>query len=154
MPYQWTEPTDPVEREALALAARASEAWHQKQFAVARELVNKGLSSSQEAHYTLGIMGAQHLLANIAFDEGDLCTARALHEEVLAGCQRLDWPEGIASTLNGLGVVAEREGRYAEAYAHLEKSVRILEELGSIDMAGQVRKNLDRVSALCNKDPQ
>src|SRR5207248_3271585 len=69
-------------------------------------------------------------LGNVAQEQGDYTTARALFEECLTSFTELGDRRGIAHSLNGLGSVAQEQGDYTTARALFEECLTSFTELG------------------------
>jgi non-specific serine/threonine protein kinase len=65
---------------------------------------------------------------NMALFQGDMASAKSLHEESLAIRRRLNDRHGIAGSLNNLGNVAEYRGDHREARLHYQNSLAIHRE--------------------------
>jgi len=68
-------------------------------------------------------------LGNVAYDQGDLASARALNEESLAISRELGDRDGIASSLHSLGGVAYLQGNLASARALYKEGLENRREL-------------------------
>jgi hypothetical protein len=60
-----------------------------------------------------------------------------LHAESLALRRELGDQQGIAVSLNNLGLVAEKQGEYARAVALLRESLQLSSDIGARDMAAE-----------------
>jgi hypothetical protein len=89
------------------------------------------------------VLRVLHVLGNIAYEEGQYPTAQARHEEVLAACRAMNLQEGIASSLNNLGLVAGKQGQYAGVCALLEESIQIYHALGQTQETAAAQANLE-----------
>jgi formamidopyrimidine-DNA glycosylase len=146
------QPPTRAASEALALARQGRAAWREKKLAEARQLLKQSQSLSQQEQYAIGVIGAQHLLANIAFDEGHLSESRALHKQVLAESRRMQWQGAVVSTLIGLGSVAALESRYDQARRHLRESIEIAREIGLPAYEAGAQQKLEWIAELEQKD--
>jgi hypothetical protein len=143
MTSEYPAPTTPLGRQADILYQQGYEAYCQRQFGSARQLLEQSLLLYREAQHTPGMLRVLHILGNIACEEGQYIIARSLHEEVLAACRAMDFQEGIASSLNNLGLVAGKEQQFAEGHALLEESIRIYQSLGLTQEASAAQANLE-----------
>jgi Tfp pilus assembly protein PilF len=143
MTSEYPEVTTPLGRKAETLYQQGFDAYQQQQVVEARRLLEQSLSLFRQAEHTPGILRSQHILANIAFSEGQYILAQTLHEDVLAACRAMNFQEGIASSLNNLGLIAAKQGMIAEGCALLEDSIRIYEDLGHSQEATAARANLE-----------
>ncbi len=73
---------------------------------------------------------AGRILGNACTVLGDHDQARRYYASSLALYQRLGNRLGEAKTQQGLGVLAEREGRYADALGHGEEALRLFQAIG------------------------
>ncbi len=82
----------------------------------------------------LGDIAAQalsgRLLANACRGLGDHDQARARFADSLTLYQRLGNRHGEARIRQGLGMLAERQGRYADAIGHAEQALRLFQAIG------------------------
>jgi len=92
---------------AQLLSAAANLAQHQRDYAAARAFHGEALSIRLRLHDELGAATARHGLANLAFLQNDLATARAGFEENLALARRHEVGEMVAASLLNLGVIEQ-----------------------------------------------
>jgi tetratricopeptide (TPR) repeat protein len=145
MTAEYPAPQTPAGQEAEAIYQQGYSLYEQQQFDTALPLIEQSLALYRQAQHPPGVLRALHLLANIGFEQKNYPSARKIHKEVLAMCRAAGIRVGEASTLNNLGLLAEREGNFAEGCACLEDSVRIYEEIGDEPGAAAARANLERI---------
>ena len=92
---------------AKLLNAAANLAQHQRDYDAARALHTESLSIRLRMGDELGAATARHGLANLAFLQNDLATARAGFEENLALARRHEADEMVAVSLLNLGVIEQ-----------------------------------------------
>jgi hypothetical protein len=143
MTSHYPVPTTPPGEQAERLYQQGYEAYLQHHFNTARQLLEQSLPFYREAQHTPGVLRVLHILGNIACDEGEYPTARTLHQEVLAACRAMNFQEGIASSLNNLGLVAGKEKQFADGCALLEESLQLYQTLGKTQEATAVQANLE-----------
>ncbi len=78
---------------------------------------------------------------------GDYAAAQSLLEESLSTYTELGDKQGIAVSLNNLGIVAGDQGHYERAAAFYTKSLAIARELGATDTIAMVLNNLAIVAS-------
>lgn len=89
------------------------------------------------------------LLHTLALAHHDLCdydAARGTYEDSLAIRRRLDNREGMAATLNNLGIIAWARGDYEEARARYQESLDIQRELDDQRGVGASLSNLGSIA--------
>ncbi len=67
--------------------------------------------------------------AGLALFNGDYRSARSFYEESLAISRELDDRQGIAGSLDGLGIMAMDQGEYAQSRAFYEESLYVFRDL-------------------------
>jgi predicted ATPase/DNA-binding NarL/FixJ family response regulator len=117
---------------AQGLAASLWRYWATRGFLLeGREWLDQALSMDGAERVAPSVRAkALHRQGNMAIDLGDYGTARRLCEESLAIWKGIDDQKGIASALNGLGLVAGFEGDYASARAYHTEALEIRRGLG------------------------
>ena len=138
----YPEPTTPLGKQGDVIYQQGFETYEQKHFDQAQPLIENSLAIYREAQHMPGVLRALHLLGNIAFELSQYATARRVHLEVLEMCRAANIMVGVASSLNNLALVAEKEEKFTESYAYLEESIRVYEELGDETGATAARANL------------
>jgi predicted ATPase/DNA-binding SARP family transcriptional activator len=111
----------------------------------AKSLLVESLELFQQAGDRRGIATGLGYLAEAARVEGDLETARELHEESLRRHRELGQKTGIARAIGALGVLAASRGEYDQARALQTQCLQILRELG---YGPAVATCLERLAAL------
>ncbi|HEX6482055.1 MAG TPA: LuxR C-terminal-related transcriptional regulator, partial [Ktedonobacteraceae bacterium] len=111
----------------------------------AEALCEESLALYRELADPLGIANCLHLLADIAWDRGDLAVARALGEESLLLFREGGDKGSIADVLHHLGTLAVEQGEYARGRDLLTESLTINRELGNIRTMADSLLNLARL---------
>ncbi len=111
-----------------------------------RERCEAMLTAAENTQPTLDLATTENLAGNLAFWQGDLDRAEALHTRALETRRAMDHRRGIAGSLNNLGNVAERRGDYARAQTFYEESLAINRELGEDGAASTALHNLGFVA--------
>ncbi|MGI8643490.1 MAG: tetratricopeptide repeat protein [Thermomicrobiales bacterium] len=129
---------------AQQLAAALWRYWAVRGFLLeAREWLDQALTMPGAADVEAAVRAkALHRQANVAIDLGDYTTARRRCEESLAIWQTLDESAGIASALNGLGLVAGFEGDYVAARTFHTGALERRRALGDLLGLGNSLTNL------------
>jgi tetratricopeptide (TPR) repeat protein/transcriptional regulator with XRE-family HTH domain len=145
----WFEREQQVLLAALALAAGPgfdAHAW-QLPWAISPFLRARGYWQENAANQRTALMAATRLadtaaqalsgrlLANAFVDLGDHDQARGHYASSLTLYQRLGNRLGEARTHQSLGVLAQHQGRCADALGHAEQALRVCQEVG--DKAGE-----------------
>lgn len=78
----------------------------------------------------LGLARALNRRGMIAWYQGQLAQARALFEEGLTLCRRVDCPRDTANLLANLGCISDEQGRYDQAMAFHQASLQLRRALG------------------------
>lgn len=115
--------------QGKALFDEGDQAWRHGDFMTAILRLEQSLKLFQEHGEHIGVLRAQHFLANVAYSQGDYALARARHEQVLQQCRDLGLVEGVASSLNNLGLVAMQQRDYQTGRALMQESLRLYREL-------------------------
>jgi predicted ATPase/class 3 adenylate cyclase/DNA-binding CsgD family transcriptional regulator len=118
----------PIRAKALYAASRLYEDLDSLDRA--EELCEQSLALYREIADTMGIASCLHLLADIAWGQGNLAAARALAEESLMLFRELDDRRSVAYLLYHLGSLAVEQGEYARGRSLLTESLTINRELG------------------------
>src|SRR6187549_4142303 len=105
----YPEPTTPLGKQGDVIYQQGFETYQQKHFEQAQPLIENSLAIYREAQHMPGVLRALHLLGNIAFELSQYATARRVHLEVLEMCRAANIMIGVASSLNNLALVAEKE---------------------------------------------
>jgi tetratricopeptide (TPR) repeat protein len=90
--------------------------------------------------------GAVYLLGNVAFYQGQLEHAKALHLESLVLRRKVGDKRRIAISLNSLGEVARAEGDFAAADACYQESLQLAREAGDTRATATATGNLGYVA--------
>jgi len=128
--------------QAQALFDEGDHAWRHGDFEKATVRLEQSLKLFQEHGEPIGVLRAQHFLANVAYSQGDYALARARHEQVLHQSQELELVEGVASSLNNLGLVAMQQRDYHAGHAWMQESLRLYRELAMEQSITAVLHNL------------
>lgn len=101
--------------------------WLQQALALSRRIDNMAELPPEHRRW---YAKASHAEGRLALFQGDSATAQALFEESLRLFQELKDKQGIAHSLNGLGLVAYNQGDLAAAWTLLGESLVLSRELG------------------------
>jgi len=82
---------------------------------------------------------------NLAYNQGDVLTARRLHEESLAIRRAIGDRQGVAGSLNNLALIARGHGDYVDARLRIDEAIAINQELGNRDWEAINLSNLGSV---------
>jgi tetratricopeptide (TPR) repeat protein len=140
----------------LALRLADGLAWFWGEWAQAaegRRWVTAALGLAGAAVPSAARARALGALANFATEQGDWAEAEALHREGAGMWQALDNPLGVASRLEGLGVLRVKQGDPAAAATLLEQSLELNRRFGtqrhvsnSLQLLGMAKLHQDEVS--------
>jgi predicted ATPase/class 3 adenylate cyclase len=89
---------------------------------------------------------ALNAAGNLAWGQGDLTTARSLHEASLCIRQEIGDKRGIANSLNNLGIVTYWQGDFTTSRSLQEASLSIKREIGDMRGIGSSLVNLATVA--------
>ncbi len=107
--------------------------------------LKRTLTPAASAAAPTALLGAHHLLGNIAYTMGDLGSASKHHRYVLHESRALNLTLGTASATHSLGLIAEREGHLEEARRQIAEALRLYEQIGCVSGAEAARANLKRL---------
>lgn len=127
---------------AQALFDEGSHAWRDADFETATLRLEQSLKLFQELGEQIGVLRAQHFLANVAYSQGDYARASARHEQVLQHCREMGLVEGVASSLNNLGLVAMQQRDYQTGHACMQESLQLYRELSMEQSVTAVLHNI------------
>jgi tetratricopeptide (TPR) repeat protein len=112
-----------LERSVRLVGALARFWWMRGHVAEGRRWLAAALQQAGTPRDTAAHAKALNWAGILAWSQGDLTAARALHEESLTLQRVLGNQRGIAHSLNNLGIVATKQGDYAAARALHEESL-------------------------------
>jgi ATP/maltotriose-dependent transcriptional regulator MalT len=118
----------------------------------AEAFCEQSLALYRELGDALGIASCLHLLADIAWERGNLTAARSLGEESLQLFREGGDITSVADVLHHLGTLAFEQGEYARGRELLMESVTINRELGNILPLADSLLNLARLSYASGSD--
>jgi tetratricopeptide (TPR) repeat protein len=134
--------------ERLGELFKSELAHWEDDFGVAREILKKGLSISEN-------IGSEELramchdrLGDIAKRRGNLDEAEENYESSLAICRDLGNHRGRATSLNNLGLAAQSRGDLEIAQEYHEKSLEIAHEVGDRQIEANTLNNLGIVARM------
>lgn len=119
--------------------------WKEGNPTDARAALERTLTPAARADTPVALLSAHQLLGHIAYEEGDLSKASQHHRYVLHGSRSLNLLVGVASAQHNLGLIAEREGRIAEARLQIGEALRLYLQIGCESGAAAARANLARL---------
>lgn len=93
-------------------------------------------------------------LASLSKELSRVSESRSLFQQSLGLFRRVGTPEGIASTLHMLGVLARDSGQYLQALAYLEESLQLRQEAGDLWGVGTSLNDLAIVQAYSHQTQQ
>jgi predicted ATPase len=111
-----------------------------------RERLARALAQAGEGKRTAARAKALDGAGTLAFYQGDLAAARALHEESLALRRELGDRQGVADSLDNLGATASQQGDYSTARFLHEESLKQRQALGDKRGMAQALNNLGGVA--------
>ncbi len=120
-------------RSAVRMKALHGAGWlayHRRDTATARALLDEGLGIARELHHQWSVAWSLHLLGRIAYFENDPVTARSYGEESLALAEAVGDGWLIAWALHLLGLAAYIAADYPTAWAYYARSLAIRRQLG------------------------
>jgi predicted ATPase len=141
----WARESDEP-RLALRLAASLAPFWELRgYFAEGRARLSETLANDPDAPI---VLKKEALTKGVllAFKQGDLATARAWAEELVAVAEQSGDESTLARGWSTLGIVLDGEGRFAEARSAARKSLAISERAGDQNMIQVSLHNLGIVS--------
>jgi predicted ATPase/transcriptional regulator with XRE-family HTH domain len=136
----------PMYTWALHLLGRT--AYYEGDAATARELATQCLEIAEDLGDSWLIGWALHLLALTAHIDDDFPTARHYYHASLQVREPIGDREGIGIVTGLLGMMAVREDDFETACGLLQKSIRILHELGSLWLTINMIASLVAVAAM------
>ncbi|HET9224094.1 MAG TPA: tetratricopeptide repeat protein [Roseiflexaceae bacterium] len=113
------------ERGIRLVGALARFWWMRGHVTEGRRWLAAALQQSGSPRDTAAHAKALNWAGILAWSQGDLVAARALHEESLTLQRALGNQRGIAHSLNNLGIAATKQGDYATARALHEESLAL-----------------------------
>ena len=122
------------------LLKKGSLAWREQRYTAAKKHLADAMTLAQDLNSVYGILGAKHLLGNIAFNECEDEKSQLLHREVMAESRAINYTAGIASSLSNLAFIDIVQESYDEARLKYEESIRLYETCGAIAEADTVRQ--------------
>lgn len=87
----------------------------------------KGLSFAEKKHYVLGQGIMLQAIGQVNERHGLLDLARTEYAQAKSLYSQIGYNKGVASTTNGLGVIAGKTGKYDEATRHFLEALRVFE---------------------------
>jgi predicted ATPase/DNA-binding SARP family transcriptional activator/uncharacterized protein HemY len=127
----WSETEAQGAEAGLRLAGALYRFWHVRgNFDEGRASLGRALECDVAQGMTAARAKALSGKGDLSNRLGDYASAKALNEESLAIYRELANQEGIANTLNSLGMAAASQGNYDTAQAMYEESLGIRRELG------------------------
>ena len=123
------------------LLKKGSRAWRERRYAEAKIHLEDAILIAQDMKSIYGVLGAKHLLGNVAFNECEDDKSRLLHEEVIAECRAINYTAGIASSLANLALIDIVQENYNEARLKYDESIRLYETCGCMAEANTVRES-------------
>jgi predicted ATPase/DNA-binding NarL/FixJ family response regulator len=132
---------------ALRLGVALWRFWGQRgHLSEGRTILERALAIN--GHVDLALLAAAtHYLGNLALDLREFPEARDHFVESLALWRHLDDQDGMAYTLNGLGLVTLYTGDYLSAVEHFNEVLRIWSSIGDSPGVAIAQHNLGRVAA-------
>ena len=121
-------------------------AWQAGRLTAAREALERAREIAEQMNNRDGVFHARHLLGCVAFSEKNYEESRALHEEVLGQCRRINFLGGMASSLFDIAMIDEVEGDVRSALAHYREALECFDAGGYPDRAALVRSAVDRLA--------
>lgn len=134
----------PMPDDLTALIDEGYQLWRAGALGAAQARLEAALIGATAAGSVAGLLSARHLLGNLAYDQGDLATAREHHGFVLTESDRLGLAVGVASSLHNMGLITAREGDWATARRQFLAAAERYTRLGMAEAASTVRANLTR----------
>ena len=122
------------------LLKKGSLAWREQHYTEAKKHLEDAITIAQELNSLYGVLGAKHLLGNIAFNECEDEKSQMLHQEVMVESRAINYMAGIASSLSNLAFIDIVQENYEEASLKYEESIRLYEACGAITEADTVRQ--------------
>ncbi|MBW2256675.1 MAG: tetratricopeptide repeat protein [Deltaproteobacteria bacterium] len=142
---EWSVSPEGVSAIGLRLAMGLWEFWNLRgHIPEGRRWFSELLDRTPEP--TLERGGALWVAGVLAFNDGDLASGRALHEEGLGIRRDLGDRRNVAASLNSLGVIAWTEGDYPGARTLLEESLTIEREFGDRRRISSATNNLGLIA--------
>ena len=130
----------------LRITAALWRFWHIRSYlAEGRRRFETALASPEVQEPSTERMRALHGAGNIAWDQGDLSTARLWHQGALDVARHVGDQKGIAAALGGLSLAAKREGDLETARGFQEESLAIAREIGDPRSIGTSLLNLGNI---------
>jgi predicted ATPase/DNA-binding CsgD family transcriptional regulator len=132
---------------ALRLGVALWRFWGQRgHLSEGRTILERALAIN--SHVDLALRAAAtHYLGNLALDLREFPEARDHFVESLGLRRQLDDQDGMAYTLNGLGLVTLYTGDYPSAVEHFNEVLRIWSSIGDAPGVAIAQHNLGRVAA-------
>jgi DNA-binding CsgD family transcriptional regulator/Tfp pilus assembly protein PilF len=132
---------------ALRLGAALWRYWGQRgQLSEGRSALERALVVDSDVEHSLRAAATYHL-ANLALDLMEYAAARNHLGASLALFRQLGDLDGIASSLNSLGLVAWCTGEYATALAHFIEAERIWKSINDLPGVAAAQHNLGWLAA-------
>jgi predicted ATPase/DNA-binding CsgD family transcriptional regulator len=132
---------------ALRLGAALWRFWGQQgQLSEGRATLERALAIDGDVDLTVR-SAAIYYLGNLAHDLTEFAAAHAQYTESLTLWRRLADQDGIASSLNGLGLVAWSTGDFPSAARHFDEAIAIWTEIGDLPGVAIAHHNLGRLAA-------
>jgi predicted ATPase/class 3 adenylate cyclase len=148
---QWRRTGEANPEQGLRMAGALWRFWYIRGYiSEGRERLMTALSHSPAAS-TVARAKALNATANLAIIHADYPAARYLLEEARDIQVTLEDRTGLGVTLNGLGLVAWRQGDVGEAIIFFEQSIDVKRETGNTQGVAYTLNNLANV-ALANQD--
>lgn len=139
-----TDISQEISAEALDLIKKGHRAWQARRYREAKTYLEEALEIAHAKNSVYGILGAKHLLGNIAFNECNDEKSRLIHEEVMAQSRTIGYEGGVASSLANLAVIDIVAGHYDQARRKYEESIVSYEAGGFTAEAKAIRELIER----------
>ncbi len=116
--------------QAWALASAASLAWHVDDYALCRELAEKGIALARRLRDNKGLAFALTHFILVITDQGDFATGQGLLEETIQAAREAGDIWLLGSVLQIVGSVLCYRNKLKDAYLLLEESITLFRQLG------------------------
>jgi tetratricopeptide (TPR) repeat protein len=133
---------------AEQLFSQGQDAWHHGQREQAWSLFEQSSALFRRSKDLIGVIRSLHSIGNITYEVGRYGTARVIHEHVLSLCKQIDLLEGMASSLNNMGLAAARQGDIAEGLDFLGEGLALYTQIQHDQGVRATMANIDVVHQL------
>jgi predicted ATPase/DNA-binding CsgD family transcriptional regulator len=132
---------------ALRLGAALWRFWRQRgHLSEGRTALERALTIEGDVDLSVKA-AATHFLGNLALDLNEFAAAGSRFRESLALWQRLDHQDGIARSLNSLGLIGWNTGDYRSASNHFQDALAIWTAIGDSPGIAMAQHNLGNLTA-------